>query len=174
MRHAGNGLALLGLALLLGACHDAGTGELEQELATLRVDPGELVLAPVPPLPDYRAVDYRFADRRSPFQAALPERRLMSVGDADLAPDDARSPEPLEAYELEQLDLVGILTVGGTPSALIRAPGGKVHRLRVGDHMGSDFGRIVDIASATVKLVEIVPAGQGAWIERSTQLLLDG
>ncbi|GEK72738.1 MULTISPECIES: pilus assembly protein PilP [Halomonas] len=174
MRVWGRGLALLGLMLSLGACRDAASGDLDRELAALRAAPGELTLEPLPPMPVYHAVDYRFADRRSPFQARLPESRALPEGDAELAPDRSRSREPLEAYELGQLELVGTLTVGGTPSALIRAPGGKVHRLRVGDHMGSDFGRIVGITSASVQLVEIVPTGGGGWIERSTQLSLDG
>lgn len=119
-------------------------------------------------------MDYRFADQRSPFQVRLPESRTLPEGDVDLAPDTSRPREPLEAYDLGQLDLVGTLTVGGAPSALVRAPDGNVHRLRVGDHMGSDFGRIVDITAASVQLVEIVPTGRGGWIERSTQLALDG
>ncbi len=167
-------LGLLLLALALGACRDAATGDLERELASLRADPGELTLEPLPPMPVFHSVDYRFADQRSPFQSRLPESRVLPEGDVDLAPDTSRPREPLEAYELEQLNLVGTLTVGGTPSALVRAPDGNVHRLRVGDHLGSDFGRIVGITTASVQLVEIVPTGRGGWIERSTQLTLDG
>ncbi|WP_016853495.1 pilus assembly protein PilP [Halomonas smyrnensis] len=174
MKSWGHGLALLGVVLSLGACRDADTGDLEQQLASLRADPGELALEPLPPMPVYHAVDYRFADQRSPFQVRLPESRTLPEGDVDLAPDTSRPREPLEVYDLGQLDLVGTLTVGGAPSALVRAPDGNVHRLRVGDHMGSDFGRIVDITAASVQLVEIVPTGRGGWIERSTQLALDG
>ncbi|MCK2184606.1 pilus assembly protein PilP [Halomonas getboli] len=168
------GAGLAGLVLMLGACGDANTGDLEQRLASLKADPGELTLDPLPPMPVYHSVDYRFADRRSPFQARLPESRDLPEGDADLAPDTSRPREPLEAYDLGQLELVGTLTIDGAPSALVRAPGGNVHRLRVGDHMGSDFGRIVSITAASVQLVEIVPTGRGGWIERSTKLSLDG
>ncbi|ATJ84152.1 pilus assembly protein PilP [Halomonas beimenensis] len=166
--------ALLPLALLLGACRDNDLDSLDRELAELRADPGELTLEPLPPMPVYRSVDYRHADQRSPFQARLPESRELPVGDTDLAPDQTRPKEPLEAYNLDQLDLVGTLTVGGQPSALIKAPDGNVHRLRVGDRMGTDFGRIVGITEASVQLVEIVPTGRGGWIERSTLLSLDG
>ncbi|RTR03450.1 pilus assembly protein PilP [Halomonas nitroreducens] len=164
----------LPVALVLSACGDPDLTGLERELAELRADPGALTLEPLPPMPVYRSVDYRFADARSPFQARLPESRELPAGDVDLAPDMARPKDPLEAYHLDDLALVGTLMVGGQPSALVRAPTGNVHRLRVGDHMGSDFGRIVGITQASVQLVEIVPTGRGGWIERSTLLTLDG
>jgi type IV pilus assembly protein PilP len=41
-----------------------------------------------------------------------------------------------------------------------------VHRLKVGDYLGRNEGRIVAISSAQVDVVEIVPDGQGAWLER--------
>ncbi|MFO8046328.1 MAG: pilus assembly protein PilP, partial [Halomonas sp.] len=91
----------------------------------------------------------------------------------ELAPDLTRPREPLEAFNLGQLDLVGTLTSGGQPSALVRSPSGTVHRLRVGNHMGSDFGRIISITSSSVQLIEVVPTGRGGWIERTTQLTLN-
>ncbi|MEQ6918518.1 pilus assembly protein PilP [Halomonas aquatica] len=167
---------LLALLFALGACSDANLSGLEQELVSMRTDPGEVTLEPVPPMPTYASVDYYFADERSPFQARLPEPEDRPGGggvNTDLAPDETRPREPLEAYDLSQLELVGTLTVGGEPSALIKAPEGKVHRLRTGNHMGSDFGRIIGITDASVQLVEIVPTGRGGWIERSTQLALN-
>lgn len=166
--------ALLALVPWLGACGEGETADLERRLDALRANPGDVTLTPLPPVPVYRSVDYRVADRRSPFQARQPESREWPMGNAGLAPDASRPREPLEAYDLEQLDLVGTLTVGGQASALIEAPDGNVHRLRVGDRLGTDHGRIVGIDEASVQLVEIVPTGRGGWIERSTQLSLDG
>ncbi|MBB3190784.1 pilus assembly protein PilP [Halomonas cerina] len=166
----GGGVALL---VALAGCSDANLDTLERELASLRADPGVDSLLPLPPLPDTPAVDYRFADERSPFQARLPEPEALPPGESDLEPDRSRPREPLEAFDLSALELVGTLSVGGQPSALVRAPDGTVHRLRVGDHLGSDFGRIVGITGRSVQLVEIVPTGRGDWVERSTRLTLD-
>ncbi|WP_280552811.1 pilus assembly protein PilP [Halomonas sp. 25-S5] len=167
--------ALMALLLALGACRDANLPTLERELEAMRVDPGQVDLEPVPPMPTYTSVDYDFADERSPFQARLPEPEELPGGgaDSDLAPDESRPKEPLEAYDLSELELVGTLTVGGQPSALIQAPDGKVHRLHTGNHLGSDFGRIIGITGASVQLVEIVPTGRGGWTERGTRLTLD-
>jgi type IV pilus assembly protein PilP len=128
----------------------------------------------LPEIPDYESVPYDEADQRSPFLPVMPEADLPPEGSADLAPDTTRPREPLEAYGLNELALVGILQVGGQPSALVRAPGGQVHRLRVGNYMGNDFGRIISITESSIQLIEVVPTGRGGWVERTTRLSLDG
>ncbi|MBE0488978.1 MAG: pilus assembly protein PilP [Halomonas sp.] len=167
--------AALAAALLLGlaGCADPQLGALDRQLAEIRSNPGATPRVELPDIPDYEALPYDEADRRSPFIARLPETEQPPRGSEELAPDLTRPREPLEAYGLGQLDLVGTLTHGGQPSALVRAPSGTVHRLRVGNHMGSDFGRIVSITSASVQLIEVVPTGRGGWIERTTQLTLN-
>ncbi|QTF92318.1 pilus assembly protein PilP [Halomonas sp. BM-2019] len=163
------GLLLAGLA----GCADPQLGALDRELAEIRSNPGATQRVELPDIPDYEALPYDEADRRSPFIARLPEAEQPPRGSEELAPDPTRPREPLEAYGLSQLDLVGTLTHGGQPSALVRAPDGTVHRLRVGNYLGSDFGRIVSITSSTVQLVEVVPTGRGGWIERTTRLTLN-
>ena len=50
--------------------------------------------------------------------------------------------------------------------ALITESNGSVHRVRVGNYLGQNHGRIVSISDTNVNVVEIVPDGQGGWIER--------
>ncbi|MFY0989420.1 pilus assembly protein PilP [Halomonas sp. C05BenzN] len=164
----------LGAVLLwLAGCADPQLGSLDRDLSAIRNDPGQVPRVELPEIPEYEPVPYDEADRRSPFIAQLPEAEQPPRGSEELAPDLERPREALEAYGLGELDLVGTLQVGGQPSALVRAPDGQVHRLRVGNHLGSDFGRIVSITEASVQLVEVVPTGRGGWIERSTRLTLD-
>ncbi|MBB3330654.1 type IV pilus assembly protein PilP [Halomonas campaniensis] len=168
-------LGMAGAALLLGlaGCADPQLGALDRELASIRSNPGPTPSVELPDIPEYQPVPYDEADRRSPFIARLPETEQPPQGSEELAPDLTRPRETLEAFGLGQLDLVGTLTHGGQPSALVRSPDGQVHRLRVGNHMGTDFGRIVSITASSVQLVEVVPTGRGGWIERTTQLTLD-
>ncbi|WP_302139565.1 pilus assembly protein PilP [Halomonas alkalicola] len=175
MNRANRLSAALAAALLLGlsGCADPQLGTLDRELAEIRSNPGATPRVELPDIPDYEALPYDEADRRSPFIARLPETEQPPRGSEELAPDLTRPREPLEAYGLGQLDLVGTLTHGGQPSALVRSPGGTVHRLRVGNYLGSDFGRIVSITSSSVQLIEVVPTGRGGWIERTTQLTLN-
>lgn len=68
--------------------------------------------------------------------------------------------------------MVGTLDVDGARSALILTPEQEVQRVRVGNHMGSNFGRITRIGDTQIDMVEIVPNGQGGWIERSRAMAL--
>ncbi|WP_230086176.1 pilus assembly protein PilP [Halomonas sp. 328] len=168
----GGGLLLL---ITLVGCGDPDIAGLDRQLAEIRANPGRLELSPLPDTPGYVAISYDQADRRSPFMARLPEPEgALAGGSEDLAPDMARAREPLERYPLDRLALVGTLSVGGQPSALVRAPDGEVHRLRNGNYLGTDFGRIVSITEASVQLVEVVPNGRGGWIERVRSLSLNG
>ena len=96
----------------------------------------------------------------------------MTAVDNGVRPDLDRPREPLEAWPMEQLSMVGTLDVDGARSALILTPEQEVQRVRVGNHMGSNFGRITRIGDTQIDMVEIVPNGQGGWIERSRAMAL--
>src|SRR5690554_6616344 len=98
-------------------------------------------------------------------ERALPEGTLVM-------PQLDRQREPLEAHGLSELQLVGTLRVGGQPSALVRAPGGQVHRLSIGSYLGLNHGRIVSITDTSLSLVELV-VERGAWVERRREMMMD-
>ncbi|TFH88393.1 pilus assembly protein PilQ [Billgrantia azerbaijanica] len=164
--------ATLGLLLGLAGCAEPELAALDRQLAAIRDDPGPTPELDLPEVPTYQALPYREADRRSPFRLRHAEAGDEGAGGGELAPDPDRPREPLEAYPLEALALVGVLTVGGEPSALVRGPSGQVHRLWVGNHLGANHGRIVAITAGAVQLVELVPTGGGGWMERTTWLEL--
>lgn len=173
MKSYRSGLGLVLLALL-GACRDADIADLERTLSGLRVDPDSVTLEPLPDLPESVSVAYLFDDRRSPFRAPGDVIEDAVEPDSDEGPDVGRSREPLEAFPLDQLMLVGTLTFSGRTSALVRDPEGIVHRVHVGNHLGADFGRIVKISGDAVQLREVVSTDQGGWVQRINRLILDG
>ncbi|MNP59344.1 Pilus assembly protein, PilP [compost metagenome] len=67
--------------------------------------------------------------------------------------------------------MVGTIANASGTFALLRGAGG-VHRLKVGDYLGRNDGRIVAIGDDQVDVVEIVPDGEGAWLERPRTLPL--
>ncbi|MCL7939611.1 pilus assembly protein PilP [Halomonas sp. ATCH28] len=166
-RHA---LLVLGMALLT-ACADPELRSLEQKLAEVRTDPGDVPRVDLPEIPQVDRVAYSGSDARSPFEPRRMQDQREVPEAGELAPPPDRPREPLEAYDLSELDLVGTLTVGGEPSALVRGPDGKVHRVRIGDYMGLDHGRIVSITDASLVLVETV-LERNAWQERSRRIAL--
>lgn len=170
MRRHG-GWVLMGL--WLAGCADPRLGELERQLTDIRANPGAPRPWEMPEVPGYESVPYQASDQRSPFRPQLPEPEQAPSGSSELAPDLDRPRQPLEAYELEALRLVGILTMRGRTHALVRAPDGEVHRLGTGDYLGRNHGRIVSITDSSVQLVELVPTGGGGWMERTSRMALD-
>ena len=108
-------------------------------------------------------VGYRSAQLRSPF---APETRNAVRPIAD------EPKGPLAAVPLDQVRLVGTLAGRGARFALVQGPGDEVHRLAVGDALGSDGGRIDAVQESSVRLVEVVLDGAGGWHRRVQTLTL--
>jgi type IV pilus assembly protein PilP len=70
--------------------------------------------------------------------------------------------------------MVGTLAQGPRTYALVQDGDGGVHRVQRGDYMGTDHGRIQDIAETAIELIEIVPDGTGGWVERARTVSLGG
>ncbi len=49
---------------------------------------------------------------------------------------------------------------------------GGVHRVRVGDYLGRNDGKVVGISEGKIDVIEIVPDGEGNWLERPRSLTL--
>ena len=88
------------------------------------------------------------------------------------APDPARPRGVLEAYAVDQFEMVGTLSRGVQAFVLLRMAS-TVHRLAVGDYLGPDHGRVTAIYAGHVELVELFPDEQGAWLERPRTLVLN-
>ena len=105
-------------------------------------------------------------DRRSPFKPTEAQKNL------DLyAPDQKRKKQPLEAYPLDALKFVGILEQGSDVWGLIEQPDKKITRVRVGDYMGQNYGRIIVIKQNLIKLEETTK-DSGMWKKQITTINL--
>ena len=49
---------------------------------------------------------------------------------------------------------------------------GGVHRVKVGDYLGRNHGKILVIDDSKIDVMEIVPDGEGGWLERPRSLSL--
>ena len=88
-----------------------------------------------------------------------------------LSPEMNRRREPLEAYPLDSLSMVGSLVRGGRTYALLRADN-LLYQIKVGDYMGQNYGRVTRITETEIALREIVQDAIGEWIERTSTLAL--
>jgi type IV pilus assembly protein PilP len=90
-----------------------------------------------------------------------------------LAPDQQRTPEPLEEFQLEALRLVGTLRMGGKQVALISAPDGSVYSVREGNYLGTNYGHITAIGPQEVRITERIFNQLQGWQERQASLTLN-
>ncbi len=81
-----------------------------------------------------------------------------------------RRKEPLEAFPLDSMAMVGSVS-RGSPSALLRVDN-LLYQVKVGDHLGQNYGRVTKITETGIGLQEIVQDAAGEWIERPAQLQL--
>jgi len=86
-------------------------------------------------------------------------------------PDLNRRKEVLEAYPLENLQMVGAMQQKGVNFAIIKADAG-LHRVKVGNYMGQNFGIVTDIKETELTLKELVPDSLGDYAERTSTLQL--
>ncbi len=82
-----------------------------------------------------------------------------------------RRKEPLEAYPLDSMNMVGSVTKQGLPYALLRVDA-LLYQVKVGDHIGQNYGQITGISETEVTLKETVQDAAGEWIERPATLQL--
>jgi len=88
-----------------------------------------------------------------------------------LAAEINRRKEPLEAYPLDSMSMVGSVLKNGRPYALLRVDN-LLYQVKQGDYLGQNFGKITKISETDVSLREIVQDAAGEWIERTSALQL--
>jgi type IV pilus assembly protein PilP len=169
------GLALaLGAAALVAGCGGEEHGDLKQELAEATKD----FRGQVPPLPQvrpYEPVPYTSEGQVDPFRTDRME--VVQAGDKGAKVPEAllmhekRVKEPLEAFPLESIQMLGTITQDKETFGLVKA-GPNLYRVKKGNYLGQNFGVITGIDEGGIKLKELVQDSSGEWVERTSGLQL--
>ena len=163
----------LAAPLLVAGVALAGCGgESHQDLRVWMAEQGKGARGKLDPLPQIKPYDpfaYNAFDLPDPFK---PRKIEPTKGASKLAPDLTRRKEPLEAYPLESLSMVGTLEKNKTVYALVRTPDRDVYQIRAGNYVGQNFGVVTSIGESEIKLKELIQDGAGDWAERSSTLQL--
>ena len=175
-QHAAKAWMGICLVSFLTACSQgSGFSDLDKFMADTRAKPR----GHVEPLPEFKAYDafsYSAAERVAPFEPLIDVQLTMvdQEPESDIEPDLDRPREVLENFDLKGLSMVGTLSdASGNLFALIKHNTGGIHRVRTGNYMGQNYGRIVGVNETRIELIEIVPNGRGGWVERPRSLSLD-
>lgn len=161
-------VALIGLS---GCDNGNQFGDLQTYMDEVRARPTG-VIEPLPKFRPYEAFTYSAASLRSPFQPPVKiDLVRRQKGSQQVKPDETRVKQFLEGFNIEQFEMVGTMANDSGTFALMRG-GGGVYRMKVGDYLGRNHGRIVSISDSQVDVVEIVPDGEGAWLERPRSISL--
>lgn len=164
---------LIGLAgLLLVGCTGEEFGDLKAELKDKTKDLRGRI-DPLPVVKPYEPVPYKAFEQPDPFSIAKIElvTKSAGAGGGGLKPDLNRPKEPLEAYPLESLKMVGVLQQKKANFALVKADAG-LYRVKVGNYMGQNFGLITTITESQIELRELIQDAGGDWTERQSTLQL--
>ena len=157
---------------MLAGC-TANKSDLEQFVNDERAQPG----GAIEPLPTPRVFDtftYKAGERRSPFKVDLGGTALARAsGGGDSGPgnpDDTRAREYLEDFPLDSLKMVGTIEMRGALFALVKDSEGTVHRVRTGNYVGQNHGKIVGITETEIRISELVSDGKGNYVARDTAI----
>lgn len=163
-----------GAAVLLGGC----IAEDQQDLSQWMLEERGRVNPRITPLTEpkqFQPQGYLGSGDFDPYNPqkltqALRRETAQTASNATLiAPELARRKEPLEAYPLDTMAMVGYLDKASGPQALLRVDK-LIYPVKPGNYLGLNYGKIVKITETSVVLRELVQDSSGDWMERPMTL----
>lgn len=159
---------------LLAGCSKHDFSDLEQYIAAVKLRPKGTIKG----LPEPKIVEpfiFKPEDLRDPFKAIKPTEEVQenqAREGSGIKPDTTRRKEELEAFPIETLKMIGTVNMKSNLWGLIKSSDNTVYRVRVGNYMGQNYGKIVRISPDKIELMEIVPDQPGTWREQQMSIML--
>lgn len=179
--HGGFGLTRVAFLLLaiaaLSACAQREMTDLEQYVAQVKAQK-KARIDPLPAIRTFKPYNYSADSYPDPF-APPQEEEVVTEGEAPkkkasngIQPDFTRPREELERFPLDALRMVGTVEQDEAIYGIVRTPEGVVHRVRPGNFLGKNHGKIIAINEQEIVLDEIVPDGLDGYQKRDASLAL--
>jgi type IV pilus assembly protein PilP len=162
------------LVLTLGGCADQSMSDLERFVAEKNARKAGKI-DPLPPIRPYNVKTYEAGEQKDPFQPffeAEPKQIEDAIADNGIKPDFNRISEELEQYPLDALRMVGTLEQEEGVWGIVQAPDNTIHRVTIGNYVGQNHGKIIDVQEYEIQLVEIIQDARGRWTERDAGMAL--
>jgi type IV pilus assembly protein PilP len=164
------------LIIVLSGCSGESVSDVSDWVnAQKAIEPRATFVAPAPArfIPE----PYNEATTPDPFS---PQKLLLvlkreaaqsAVGSELVARELKRRKEPMEVYPLDTMSYTGMMVKDRQAVALVRIDK-KLFQVKAGDHIGTNFGKVLKVSDAEVVLREVVQDAAGDWIERKATLQL--
>jgi type IV pilus assembly protein PilP len=162
--------------VLMVSALSACTGGDQEELSAWMQRERNSIKPDVKPIPEPSKFEpYSYGGER--FVEPFSNEKLASIlksgqslpneKSALIEPELNRRKQPLEAFPLDTMKMVGSLNRKGQLVGLV-----KVYQVTRDNYLGQNFGRILKIEENQIVLREIVQDAAGEWIERPAALQL--
>jgi type IV pilus assembly protein PilP len=145
-----------------------GQSDLEVWVAKTKAEPAPPLQA-LPVMQRFESFEYTVRDMRDPFSPPVPDRNEGSGP----RPDPERRKEVLEAFPLDSMNMAGTIGSGKNLIGLVTAPDKVTYKLKPGNYLGQNDGRIIAVYEDRIEMVELVPDGAGGWLERPAKIALE-
>jgi type IV pilus assembly protein PilP len=169
-------LLILGVAFLVSACGSSKEDDIREWMVAER-NQTQPKVKPLPAPKQFVPEPYRNASAIEPFsnqkltQALKRDSAQVASNGALVAPELARRREPLEAFPLDSMTLVGSIVKAGQPVALVKVDS-LLYQVKPGNYLGQNYGKVTKISETEITLREIAQDAVGEWIERVVSLQL--
>ncbi|MBK9131883.1 MAG: pilus assembly protein PilP [Gammaproteobacteria bacterium] len=171
LRRLMTGMAVALLSCALVGCSDSGMSDLRDFVDNAKTKKGR-----VAPLPEFKPVEtfaYSSGKMKDPFASWKSDAKLAAQDSGamqSVRPDVSRRKEILENFPLDTLRMMGTFDYRDGKWGLVKAPDGIVYKVKEGNHLGQNYGKVTRIQEKDIMLTEVVPDGLGGWEEREASL----
>ncbi|MCC6506884.1 MAG: pilus assembly protein PilP [Aquimonas sp.] len=156
--------------LVLAGCQ-SDMRDLENYVADVKGRPAP-PLDPLPVMKQFESFVYNARELRDPF--ALPQEKDAEVARVDgPRPDPDRPKQPLEKIPLDSIKWGGWISSTVGFYGLVLDPERRLHFVTPGSYLGQSDGRVLEVRADGLEIVELVPDGNGNWMERPARLALE-
>ncbi len=173
-------LAILGIT----GCVSGDMSDLEKQVSKIMSKPGGR-LEPLPEIKPYEAYVYESgkSGARNPFKRFYVVEQSLAIEESEGPVDDGlteemrseiqnRNREELEGFELDSIKMVGTLQNEDNHWGIVLDPDGIVHRVKSGNYIGLNIGKITSIQEEQIEVREIIKDNSGRYGERQALLPL--
>lgn len=160
------------IAMCLTACGSDDMTDLKDYVKKVKARP-KRGIEPLPEIKTVATFVFEPEGLRNPFspttQSEEPDIAKVYSG---ITPNLVRTREELESYTLDSLRMVGTVNIRNNLWALIGAADSTIHRVKPGNYLGKNHGKIVRVLDDKVELMEIISDGPRSWQERQAAIAL--